>query len=341
LAEVADTTPASGSEAECYRRARDLVVWWEDDQAYAVASRTGRLVRLTAPLLAILTQADRATGLADLARNARAPRALVHRLIEHGILEPERRPPAPTLWPAVELATQRRAGLPPRADADLRHAPSALTERPGRRIDLAHDRTPRRAAAFQDVLRRRRSIRHFADRPLALAELAELLIESAALQAFDDATASSRRPYPSGGARHSLELFVIPVHVAGLPSGCWWFDPRGALVAVDTTARFRDQLVALLAQDAVAPAGLILITSRFERSLYKYGPLGLSLVYKDTGCLLQTLYLQATAADLAGYAIGGGPEAAIAAGLGLDPLTESYVGAFVFGPAPKREPEDA
>jgi len=65
--------------------------------------------------------------------------------------------------------------------------------------------------------------------------------------------------------------------------------------------------------------------------LWKYENIGLAAVYKDTGALLQTLYLQATAMGLAGYAVGGGPESAITAGLGLDPSMDGYVGSFLVG----------
>ena len=42
----------------------------------------------------------------------------------------------------------------------------------------------------------------------------------------------------------------------------------------------------------------------------RYGHLALSLIYKDVGCLLQTLYFVATAQELAPCAVGGGDEAA-------------------------------
>jgi SagB-type dehydrogenase family enzyme len=88
-----------------------------------------------------------------------------------------------------------------------------------------------------------------------------------------------------------------------------------------------------------APAAMLLLTSCFGRTLWKYEYLGLTTVYKDVGCLTQTLYLQSTALGLAGYAVGGGPERVIARGLGVDCTEESYVGAFFVGhPEESRPP---
>jgi Nitroreductase len=70
---------------------------------------------------------------------------------------------------------------------------------------------------------------------------------------------------------------------------------------------------------------VLVITAVFARVMWKYQGIGLSLIYKDTGCLTQTLYLVATALGLAPCAIGGGDERAVAHWLGLDPLVEAPV----------------
>jgi hypothetical protein len=85
---------------------------------------------------------------------------------------------------------------------------------------------------------------------------------------------------PSGGARHSLELYLIATNVAGLA------DLR------------RRTLCVPMQEDQPPPAGLYL-TSCAYRTGWKYRGMALSLIYRDTGCLMQTLSLVGTDLGLA------------------------------------------
>ncbi len=58
------------------------------------------------------------------------------------------------------------------------------------------------------------------------------------------------------------------------------------------------------------PAVIFLLTAVFRRSISRYRD-GLSLVYRDVGCLLQMLYLVASALGLGGCAIGGANDRAV------------------------------
>jgi len=55
---------------------------------------------------------------------------------------------------------------------------------------------------------------------------------------------------------------------------------------------------------AALPQIVITITARFGRVTWKYSSLAYSLVLKDVGVLMQTLYLMATDMGLGGCAIG-------------------------------------
>jgi SagB-type dehydrogenase family enzyme len=136
-----------------------------------------------------------------------------------------------------------------------------------------------------------------------------------------------------------LELYVVPVRVEGLDGLAHHFRPvdRSLVRLADTgglsgwVRRGAERLPSEPGHGDFPPAAVILIIACFARTLWKYENIGLAAVYKDTGALLQTLYLQATAMGLAGYAVGGGPESAISAGLGLDPVMDGYVGSFLVG----------
>ncbi len=73
------------------------------------------------------------------------------------------------------------------------------------------------------------------------------------------------------------------------------------------------------------------ITARFQRVAWKYQSIAYSVILKDVGALYQTLYLVATAMDLAPTAIGSGPAKLLCRMAGLNYLEESAVGEFILG----------
>jgi SagB-type dehydrogenase family enzyme len=291
----------------------------------------------------LLDEAGRPGTVPELIDRAVIGRQVVHRAIEAELLEPETSEHLPELhdWGTFELAVQRRTGVGrKRTDPDRSRVPPPFLDVPGPRIPLRPPTRPESAERpFAEVLRQRRSRRQFSPRPLPFAALSELLMCACGLQFVDDRTGTIRRPFPSGGSRHSLELYVAAMHVEDLAPNCYYFDPVGSLVPLAGLEGFTGELEQLMmrviAESQVAPvrppAVVVLVTSVFARTFWKYQDLGLTLVHKDVGCLYQTLYLQATAQGLGGFAIGGGPEAMFARALGLDPVRHGYVGAFVLG----------
>jgi SagB-type dehydrogenase family enzyme len=79
------------------------------------------------------------------------------------------------------------------------------------------------------------------------------------------------------------------------------------------------------------PPVLLIVTSRFRRVARKYQSLAYSLVLKEVGALLQTVYLVATALDLAACAIGTGDSDRFARAASLDFYAETSVGEIVLG----------
>ena len=82
------------------------------------------------------------------------------------------------------------------------------------------------------------------------------------------------------------------------------------------------------------PQVLLLITARFGRTAWKYEGLAYRLVQQDLGGLEQTLYLAATALELAPCALGAVAPGLFASATGIDPHAEPLVGAFTLGRAP-------
>jgi SagB-type dehydrogenase family enzyme len=189
-----------------------------------------------------------------------------------------------------------------------------------------------------DVMERRVSVRGHDDAaPITVIQLGEFLYRCARVRSTRDAEGDRLvdRPYPSAGARHELELYLVVRRVDGLAPGIYRYD--GWAHRLEVAGRPGPHLGRLIA-DARAAAGmtaapqlLLVAAARFGRTMGKYRDIGYALVLKNVGVLMQTMYLVATAMGLAPCAIGSGDSAAFAAATGLDPLAEGPVGEFILG----------
>jgi SagB-type dehydrogenase family enzyme len=332
-----------------YRRAPHICLRWEGGALLCTSGLTGREFRLSPGVVRLLDGVDAGATPPEIARRTGVPLALVQGLIDSELLVPaavdgtdDPADPGAAYWNSYELVLQRLTGRGRRRrDYQETPMPSPRRRHPGPTVRLPEvDGPDGTSPAFAKVLASRRSRRVFSDRALSLSELAALLLGAAVVASADEGRGVSWRPYPSGGGRHPLEIYVLPLRVNGLrPKVVYHFDPVDrrlvSLVESDAIGATLTDAASAMADDPDtvnnAPAAMLLLTSCFGRTLWKYEYLGLTTVYKDVGCLTQTLYLQSTALGLAGYAVGGGPEQAIARGLGVDCMEESYVGAFFVG----------
>jgi SagB-type dehydrogenase family enzyme len=234
--------------------------------------------------------------------------------------------------------------------AGLIPPPPAVRPRwPGKKIDLrkVSATTPSEAPSpFTRLLHERHSTRDFDDtRPITLAELARFLDSAARIQAKwkDKADVGSggpdvsyaARPYPSGGGAYELELYLAVANCEGLARGFYHYDAdRHALALIGVQApELEAQLAAAeFAMGApAAPQILITIAARFGRVSWKYSSVAYSLILKDAGVLLQTLYMMATDMGLGGCAIGANNIDLFAKMTGLEFHVEGPVGQFALG----------
>ena len=190
---------------------------------------------------------------------------------------------------------------------------------PGEKIDLAALSSAQPNSPIAKLLRERHSARTFdRERPITLSELARFLDATARvvttwkskidLGDTSPEVAYAARPYPAGGAGYELELYLAVDRCDDLARGFYHYDAGAhALVPIETRAEDLDAVLteAKFAMDApAAPQIVITIAARFGRITWKYSSLAYALILKDTGVLLQTLYLMATDMGLGGCAIG-------------------------------------
>jgi SagB-type dehydrogenase family enzyme len=240
-------------------------------------------------------------------------------------------------------------GLYPYADA-IAPPPAVRPHWPGMKIDLTRFSAPpdQTVSPYTKLLHERHSTREFDDRqPITLAELAQFLEGTARVQSTWTSKldldgggpdiAFTMRPYPAAGSAYELELYLAVANCEGLERGFYHYDAdRHALVPIAARTQDLETLFqgAEYAMDIPAPPQiLITIAARFNRISWKYSSIAYSLILKDVGVLIQTLYMMATDMGLGGCAIGTSNIDLFAAMTGIEFHVEGPVGQFALGRA--------
>ena len=235
--------------------------------------------------------------------------------------------------------------------------PAVRPNWPGEKIDLRRFSATQsqEASPAAKLFNERQSTRDFDSRyTVTLAELSRFLDSTARvystvatpLDPDGDPTSGPTlthtiRPYPSGGASYELELYLAVDKCEGLPRGFYHYDAGGhALVPIDVRKHeFEAMLKA--AEFAMGASGvpqiLITIAARFGRVSWKYSSIAYALILKDTGVLMQTLYLMSADMGLGGCAIGTTNIDLFAKMTGLEFHVEGPVGQFALGRGVKSE----
>lgn len=328
-----------------YRRSPFLLVEWRGSEAVVLACNTMRRVTATPEILQLLARFDGWHAVGEIGADDAALDGRIERLVSCGLLEESAAssPPDPRDgWTPYELAVHRMTNSGGTRPASGRgHPPARRQPVPGDTRTALPAPDALAPHLFADVLEQRRTRRRYAARPLRLAELSTVLHHAARVvrEGHDETVGDyALRPFAGAGGRCELEIYVVANDVDGISRGVHHFDARAhELRWIRDRDSHQERLIrwvhgatgGLLSRD---PPVILLLTAVFARVMAKYQNLGLSLIYKDTGCLFQTLYLVATAMGLAPCAIGGGEELANSRWLGLDPLEESQVGCFLLGP---------
>jgi SagB-type dehydrogenase family enzyme len=208
------------------------------------------------------------------------------------------------------------------------------------------DRLRRDDPPFAWVQEERRSIREYGMQVVTAEQLGEFLYRVARVKEMRDLEVETPgapvrmqlalRPYPSAGALYEIEFYLVVKDCQGLSPGLYHYDPGHHQL---TRLVDRSDAVAQLLVDAGLASGvavdrlqvLLILAARFHRLSWKYASMAYSAILKDVGVLYQTMYLAATAMDLAPCAIGCGDSDAFARAAGTNYFAETSVGEFLLG----------
>lgn len=155
-----------------------------------------------------------------------------------------------------------------------------------------------------EAIENRKSIRHYSNEPLSLNEISQLLWSAGGVTC--DGLTGPSRSYPSAGACHPLEIYIIVGNVTGLENGFYHYNwDTNTLQLKSRGDKRRTLSQAAWSQPMIVRAPIsIIFTGIFPRTTKKYGDRGERYIYMDTGHAGQNIYLQATSMGLGTVAIG-------------------------------------
>jgi len=156
--------------------------------------------------------------------------------------------------------------------------------------------------SLEQALLQRRSVRSYADRPLTL-ELVSQLLWSA--QGITDARRGLRTA-PSAGATYPLELLLVVGDVEGLDAGIYRYKPRDHVLTSIRSGDVRPDLArGALGQAFIGQAPVsIVFTGVHGRTARRYGDRAERYVAMEAGHAAQNVYLQAVALELGTVVVG-------------------------------------
>lgn len=197
----------------------------------------------------------------------------------------------------------------------------------GDKVQLAPARL-KGAVSVEEALQQRRSVRTFADAPLGLEDVAQVLWAAQGVTTRP----SGYRTTPSAGALQPLVIYLVAGKVAGLTPGVYRYEPNEHALVLTQTGDLRGALAAsALGQRSVqeAPA-VVVIAADYQRTAHKYGNRAQRYVHMEAGHAAQNVYLQATARGLGTVLVGAFDDLNVREALGL-PASHTPLGLMPLG----------
>ena len=187
----------------------------------------------------------------------------------------------------------------------------------------------------------RRTWRQFGAAGVPLADVAILCQYTFGVQWWmyaGDADRQALKTSPSGGARHSVEAYVMALRVEDLESGVYHYDPDlHALRLLETGFDGESIRRSMPAQPCFWGAGAVLfLTSRFERVRARYPhSRAYRTILAEVGHLGQSFCLLATEMGLAPFTTMAIADSEVDRLIGVDGVSESVLYALGVGSRPE------
>lgn len=186
---------------------------------------------------------------------------------------------------------------------------------------------------LQHILLKRQSTRKFNLKPISEKDLSAILYFSAGQRSLTTSTNTTKRMYPSAGARYPIEIYPFILKSGDILSrGIYHYHPPSHGLELVRRNNFLNQTWKQFSQPWMKNGAILLIfTAIFDRVEEKYGNRGYRHVMTDYGLITQNLYLVSTALGVGVCSIGGFDDNGINEILDLNGIDESIVGAMILG----------
>ena len=185
----------------------------------------------------------------------------------------------------------------------------AASKPTGSNIKLS-DPVVKGTVSLEEVLQTRRSVRSYADAPLSLGEVSQLLWAAQGVT-----TGSGQRTAPSAMRSYTIDVYMVVNNVEGLDRGVYLYVP-----SEHSLARVRDAAgvtaIAGASRGGTAPITIIL-AGEFDKISSKIGTGKERFVYMEGGHVAQNICLEATALNLGTVTAAGFDEEKIKTVLGI------------------------
>ncbi|MGB8951676.1 MAG: SagB/ThcOx family dehydrogenase [Candidatus Aminicenantales bacterium] len=170
--------------------------------------------------------------------------------------------------------------------------------------------------SVEKALSLRRSVRTFADEPLSISEISQILWAAQGFTEKRDKLPSRWNPKyewqgglrtaPSAGALYPMELYLVAGNVQGLSNGVYKYIPKNHSLKKILDGDKRTEIAeAALKQDSINEgAALIVMAGVYERTSFKYGERAERYVYMEVGFIGENIYLQGMALGIGTVMIG-------------------------------------
>lgn len=183
-----------------------------------------------------------------------------------------------------------------------------------------------------DALFKRESCRDFANSSLLQSQFSQLLYFTLGEKKLISGDNSTKRFYPSAGARYPLEAYAFVFNVEGINNAAYHYHIKThslELILEKSSAR---RVFMQFDQEWINNSAVLLVfTAVYNRTEEKYGDRGYRHILTEYGHVAQNMYLLSAALDVGCCSVGGFIDDGLNALLDIDGINEGVVGAIALG----------
>lgn len=179
--------------------------------------------------------------------------------------------------------------------------------------------------AFEETIKKRRSVRNYTKKPLNIQQLSQLLFAAQGItgEMYDKPLRSA----PSAGALYPIEIYIVVNNVKELSQGIYHYAVRNHELELVKEGDFSSEITdAGLEQDMLGEADVAFVISAiFDRVRHKYGERGVRYAYIEAGHVSQNIYLQGVSLGLGSVSVGAFFDEKVNQLIGVDGIKEAVI----------------